>query len=167
MKTKKLFALVLPMVFILLVGLELTTQPRLAIAQEETTRLQVADSAIRQAFNSVQEAESAGANVSLLVAKLNTAGKLLADAENAYRNGSIDMVAAKTDDALAIADSVKSEALSLRDTAFVTTRDSYWATAAFTAAGVAVFLTLLSFVWRRFSRASRKKMLTLKPEVTR
>ena len=51
-------------------------------ANNETASIQAADASINQAFTNVLAAEKAGGDVTQLLAQLNTAGALLAEAEN-------------------------------------------------------------------------------------
>ena len=67
-----------------------------------------------QAFNSVLDAEKAGANVSHLLVKLNAAVELLSDAQNAYNSGNTANVTSLANNAIQIANQVNDDALNLR-----------------------------------------------------
>jgi hypothetical protein len=65
----------------------LCVYPSAAQTDQTTSKLQVANAAVNQAFNAVLDAEKAGANVTGLLAQLNVAAGILAQAENSYRTG--------------------------------------------------------------------------------
>ena len=81
------------------------------LAQTDQTAVETAGSqysAVEQAFNAVLDAEKAGANVTQLLAKLNTAGELLADAQNALNSGNnVANITSKAENATQIAVQVK------------------------------------------------------------
>jgi len=56
------------------------------VDDDAASRIEEADELVCPAFEAVLEAERAGANVSVLIVKLNEAGVFLAEAENLYRN---------------------------------------------------------------------------------
>ena len=112
-----------------------------AWADNEQASIEAAESSIRQAFVIVLEAEEAGGNVTQLLAELNVAGALLAEAENAYGIGNLNEVAAKTGNASLITQRVMSEGLNLRDAILAESQNAFWLTLAFSATG-AIVLTL-------------------------
>ena len=57
---------------------------------QTTSKLQVANTAVNQAFSAVLDAEKAGANVTDLLFQLNYAQDVLAKAENSYRIGDLN-----------------------------------------------------------------------------
>ncbi len=136
-------------------------------AQTDSTAstLQAANSAVGEAFNSVLEAEKVGGNVTQLLVRLNTAGTLLADAQNAYNSGNTANVTSLVENALQIANKVNADALNLRDVSLVESQNSFWLTLIFSVIGAIVFGGSLLFVWRRFKRYYTKKLLGSKPEV--
>ena len=139
-------------------------QTPLVLADEKAS-IETADLSINQAFISVLAAEKAGGNVTQLLTELNTAGELLAEAENAYRSGNLANVASKAENARQIADQVNSDALTLRDVSLVESQNNFWMTLAFSVVSVVVFGIVLLLVWRRFKRGYIKKLFALKPEV--
>jgi hypothetical protein len=136
-----------------------------AQTDQSATSLQAAESALGQAFNSVLDAEKAGGNVSQLLVKLNTAGALLAEAQNAYTSGKTSDVTSITANVIQIADQVNGTAVSLRDVSLVNSQNSFSLTLIFSVFGAVAFSISLLFVWRRFKRAFIKKLLGSKPEV--
>ena len=79
--TASLLAILLLSIF--LVGMH----PAVAQSTEGNSDLQAANTALGQAFTAVLNAEKAGANVTDLVARINDAANILAEAENNYRTG--------------------------------------------------------------------------------
>jgi hypothetical protein len=130
-----------------------------------TLELQAANSIVGEAFNSVLEAEKVGGNVAQLLVRLNTAGRLLADAQNAYNSGNTANVTSMVENALQIANGVNGDALNLRDASIVESQNGFWLTLTFSIVGAVVFGISLLFVWRRFRRSFMKKLLSMKPEV--
>ena len=111
------------------------------------------------------DAEKAGANVTGLLAQLNTAAGVLAQAENSFRTGDFNTAATQADSVLPIAQEVTNSAQDAKQTAVVSGQNAFWFTIAFTEIGASVFVLVLFLVWRRFKRGYKKKLLGLKPEV--
>jgi hypothetical protein len=131
----------------------------------EETSIQNANTAINQAFTNVLEAEKAGGNVTQLLTRLNTAGQLLADAQNIYQSGSLDGVTSKASSAKQMADLVNTEALTLKDASLTLTRNSFWFIVTFSVGGAIIFALFILLMWQRFRRSFIKKMMSMKPEV--
>jgi hypothetical protein len=74
-----------------------------AQTDQTASKLQAANAAVEQAFNAVLDAEKAGANVTDLLAQLNVAAGIYAEAENSYRTGDSNTAAAQADSVLPIA----------------------------------------------------------------
>ena len=129
------------------------------------SKLQAADNAVGQAFNSVLEAEKAGGNVTQLLIKLNNAGALLAEAQNAYNSGNSANVTSIAENVQQIADQVNLDATNLRNISLIESQNGFWLTLVFSVVGAVVFGLFLLFIWRRFKRAFIKKLLYAKPEV--
>ncbi len=133
-------------------------------ANNENTSIELANSSINQAFISALDAEKAGANVTRLLLKLNKAGELLAEAENAYLSGNLTIVISKAESAILLAEEVNDDALRLRDVALVESQNNYWLTLVFSVVGAFAFSIALLIVWRQFKRA-RINNLGYEPEV--
>jgi hypothetical protein len=138
-----------------------------AVAQTDQTesKLQAANSAVEQAFNAVWDAEKAGSNVTGLLAQLNDAAGILAQAENSYRTGDSSTAAAQADSVLPIATEVTTAAQDAKQTALVSGPNTFWYTIAFSEIGAIVFVLALFLVWRRFKRSYIKSLSEAKPEV--
>jgi hypothetical protein len=136
-------------------------------AQTDPTasKLQMANNAINKAFNTVLDAEKAGGNVTQLLVKLNIAGMLLAEAQNALNNGNTANITSKVENARQIATQVNGEALNLRDFSLFESQNSFWLTVSFSVVGAAAFGFSLFIVWHRFKCFYIKKLFGAKPEV--
>jgi hypothetical protein len=137
----------------------------LAQTDQAGSKLQVANTAVEQAFNAVLDAEKAGANVTGLLVQLNDVAGILAQAENSYRTGDSGTVAAKADSVLPIAQQVTAAAQSARQAATTSGKNAFWETIAFTAVGSVVFVYVLLLVWRRVKRNYIKNLSQAKPEL--
>jgi hypothetical protein len=124
-----------------------------------------ADAAVRQAFNAALDAERAGANVSGLIVRLNEAGAVLVEAEIALGDGNSSEAASKAGQCVGIAESVRTEAEALKTSALDGAQTVFWMYLTFSVVGIAVFVSVLALVWRRFKRGQVEKMLGMKPEV--
>jgi predicted PurR-regulated permease PerM len=139
--------------------------PAAAQTDQTTSKLQAANTAVNQAFTAVLDAEKAGANVTGLLAQLNTAAGFLAQAENAYRTGDLSAAATQADSVLPIAQQVTSAAQSAKQAATASGKNAFWETIAFTIIGSVVFVYVLLLVWRRVKRSYIKNLSEAKPEL--
>jgi hypothetical protein len=130
-----------------------------AFAQTDQTasKLQAANTAVEQAFNAVLDAEKAGANVTGLLAQVNDAAGILAQADNSYRTGDSNTAAAQAETVLPIAQAVTTSAQEAKSTALVSSQNAFWSTIAFTVIGAFVFVLALFLVWRWFKRSYVKR----------
>lgn len=129
------------------------------------SKLQEANTAVGQAFNAVLDAEKAGGNVTQLLTKLNTAGTILADAQNALNSVNTANITSNLENARQIANQVNDDALILRNVSLVGSQNSFLLTLSFSILGSVAFGFSLLIVWRRFKRVFIKKLLCTKPEV--
>ena len=136
-----------------------------AQTDQTASKLQAANTAVEQAFNAVLDAEKAGANVTGLLAQLNVAAGILAQAENSYRTGDSNTAAAQADSVRPIAQEVTTAAQDAKQTALVSGQNAFWSTIAFTVIGAFVFVLALFLVWRWFKRRYIKSLSEAKPEV--
>ena len=128
-------------------------------------KLQAADSALQNAFNAVLEAEKAGGNVTQLLARLNTAGENLAEAQNAYNSGNSANVTSNVENARQIAEQVNVDAVNLLNDSLIESQNNIRFTLIFSIVGAIVFGISLFLIWRRFKRAHVMKVLSMRPEV--
>jgi hypothetical protein len=136
-----------------------------AQTDQTASKLQAANTAVEQAFNAVLDAEKAGANVTSLLAQLNVAAGILAQAENSYRTGDSNTAAVQADSVLPIAQEATIVAQEAKQTAVVSGPNAFWFPIAFTEIGAIVFVLALFLVWRRFKRSYISKLHEAKPKV--
>jgi hypothetical protein len=136
-----------------------------AKASSETDNIGIANLSINQAFTSVLAAEAAGGNVTGLLATLNGAGELLAEAERGYQSGNLAGINDKANNAILIANQVNSDAATLTISSRNNSENNLLLTATFSIVGIALLLFALNLVWRRSKRGYYKKLLDSKPEV--
>lgn len=132
-------------------------------ARNERESIEAAASSLNQAFTNVLAAENAGGNVTQLLARLNGAGELLAEADNAYRSGNLSNVTSTAEDARSIADQANSDAISLLNSS--RSQNSLVLNLVFSVSGAIVFTAVLLLVWRHVKHDYMKKLLSSKPEV--
>jgi hypothetical protein len=135
-------------------------------ADDASSSVKSADSDLGLAFNATLDAERASANVSGLIASLNAAGGLLDEAEVALAEGNSSGAASMADQCIVIAESVQSEAGTLKASASAQARTTFWTYLTFSVVSSAAFTVALLLVWRRFKRGYLRKMLSMKPTVT-
>lgn len=133
---------------------------------QTSSKLQAANTAVNQAFDAVLAAEKAGANVTGLLAQLNDAAGILAQAENSYRTGDNNAALAQADSVLPIAQEVSVAAQEAKQTASVTNQNAIWSTVGFTVIGAFVFASVLFLVWRWFKKRYINTLIQTKPEVS-
>lgn len=134
-------------------------------ASEETISIETANASINNAFVNVLEAKKAGGNVTDLLIRLDTAGDLLAKAENTLKSGSTANVTASAESARQIANQINDDAIKLRNSSLAPSEFNNWITIAFSAIGVTVFTIVLLVVWKLFKRRYMNRLLGMKPEV--
>lgn len=138
----------------------------LVLAENGRSSLESAEASVNQAYVAVLAAERAGGNVSGLLVQFNVAAGLLAEAENAYRFGSPNLVSAKAGEAITIANAVQNEASRLKEASLAGAQTAFWLTLVFSIVGAVVFSVILFYLWRWFKRFYVKRMLNMKPELT-
>ena len=136
-----------------------------AKASGEADNIGIANLSVNQAFTNVLAAEAAGGNVTDLLSKLNGAGELLAEAERSYQSGNLFGINDKANNAILIANQVKSEAATLTISSRNNSENNFLLTATFSIVGIAFLLFALNLIWRRSKRGYYKKLLDSKPEV--
>jgi hypothetical protein len=132
--------------------------------QDASGQVADADQALRTAFNSVVDAEQHGANVSVLLFRLDGAGGNLTLAEMALAAGNFS-------DAVSLAGVCRSEAVSVDADAVALGNDAvvaagyWWMMVVFSVVGSVVFVVVLVFVWRRLKAGYLKRVMGSRPEV--
>lgn len=133
----------------------------------ETRSVEAANFALNTAFVNVLAAEEAGGNVTELLARLNSAGKLLAEAENTQKSGGTTNVVANAESARQIADQVNKDAIRLLNSSLAQSEIIFWSTIALSTTGAIVLTLVLCIIWKQFKRRYMNRLLGLKPEVAK
>lgn len=136
------------------------------VADQVLPKVAEAEIAVGQAFSAVLDAEQAGANVTGLLARLNDAAALLAQAEMALRTGDANAAVDNATGALSIASEVKAEAVYAKASALVADDNALQSTITFSVVGAVTFVLALLLVWHRLRHRYVKNLLHSKPEVT-
>jgi CHASE3 domain sensor protein len=139
--------------------------PSIAQTDQAASKLQAANTAVNQAFNAVLDAETTGANVTDLLAQINTVYGILAQAENSYRTGDTIAASTQADSVLPIAQQVTLDAQNAKQNAIASNQNANMSTIALTVIGVFVFVLVLFLVWHKFKRTYIKSLSEAKPEV--
>jgi hypothetical protein len=138
----------------------------LAQTDQTASKLQAANAAVNLAFNTVLDAEKAGANTTDLLTQLNKAQDILAQAENSYRTGDNNTATAKADSVLPIAQEVTIAAQNAKQTATASAPNRYWFPIALTEIATIIFIIALFLIWRQFKQHYISKLREAKPEAT-
>jgi len=136
-----------------------------AQTDQTASKLQVANTAVNQAFSAVLDAEKAGANVTDLLSQLSNADSVLAGAENSYRTGNLNQAGIQADSVLPIAQQITASAQTAKHTATVNSQNAFYTTIVLTVIGSVVFVFVLFMVWRRFKRRYIENLSGAKPEL--
>lgn len=143
----------------LLFILALSFYAELGLVAGQNTNLNAASDAINNAFDTLSAAEKAGADVGSLVTQLNSASRLLSEAENSYRNGDTNAVKSKTSSAVIIARQVTAAAQTAKDKAESAGQSVFWSTLGLTIIGVSVLGLVLMLVWRFIRHRYAEKLV--------
>lgn len=155
-------------VFLLMLGIALLLNSGCSAYCTENdgiSKLVAAEESVFQAFERLLEAEESGANVSVLNARLNEAGNLLAEAEILCRNGNAHEAVGLAHQAVMIANDVQSQALELKNSTLKNKQDLLRFSLTCSLVGISVFLWVLFFAWKLFRRVYARRILRMKPEV--
>jgi succinate dehydrogenase hydrophobic anchor subunit len=152
------------LVFLALISVTFCVKCVFAEVDQSSLKVAEAENAVDLAFSAVLGAEHAGANVTDLLARLNYAGELLAQAEIAVRKED-SSAGAKADGTVSIANEVEAAAVAAEKEALDDALNGFWSSVAFSVVGVVVFVLALFLVWSRFRRRYHGGLLEAKPEV--
>jgi len=129
--------------------------------------IEEAEGVMASSYRAVLEAEGAGANVSGLLARMNEAGELLAQAQVSYRLGDFDGAARSADLCGEIGEGVMVEALGLRDLAVLEAGQRFRWTMMGSMLGVVIVVGASFLGWRIFKLRYCRRVLGMKPEVAK
>ena len=136
-----------------------------ATYKEAADRIAEAEDSLRGAFNTVVDAEHAGANVSVLAQRLNQAGASLGRARGYLTVGNYSGALSFADNCKSLAGGVGSDAVALKGDA-VAAAGNWWVPVVISVAGSVVVIIAMFAVWRWFKRGYLKRVLGSRPEVT-
>lgn len=134
-------------------------------ADEASTSIGDAETAIRQAFNATLDAERAGVNVTGLLSLLDEAGLDLSMAEAASKGGNDSGVADLVGACKTLTDSVDTDALALKSST-AGWFSSFSQAFEIGLVGAGLFAVVLLLTWRWFKRYYNRKLLGSRPGVT-
>ena len=117
-----------------------------------TTSIERAENALVSAYQAVLEVEQVGANVSGLLAKLNEAGELLANAHMAYRLEDFDNATSSANQSKDVGVEVENEAYELKNSAWHENIQRLWLTIMGSVLGVILVASGSFWVWRFLKR---------------
>jgi hypothetical protein len=119
---------------------------------------------LQAAFVTVSDAEKAGANVSGFIARLDGAGNELTSAQAALDAGDYSEAVSLAASVKGLADALAVDAGALRNDALAHA-SRWWVTVLVSVVGSASLAVVLLFLWRRYKRFYRDKLLGRVPEV--
>jgi len=133
-------------------------------AEDATAAVASANRALQAAFVTVSDAEKAGANVSGFIARLDGAGNELTSAQAALDAGDYSEAVSLAASVKGLADALAVDAGALRNDALAHA-SRWWVTVLVSVVGSASLAVVLLFLWRRYKRFYRDKLLGRVPEV--
>ena len=134
-------------------------------ATETPSELTDADNALKQAFAAVLEAEQAGANVTVLLGRLNEGANLLAQAEMAYRVGDVSEAVDKAAGVFVIASEVEMDTVRASGLASISGQIAVWMTVGISIVAGSYFVFFMFWIWTWFKQNYIKNQLNSRLEV--
>lgn len=133
-------------------------------ADDVPSEVDQADSAIAEALVAVAEAERAGANVSVLLVRLDDANVLLAEARNALRRGDYGDASLLAGQALGVVEGLLEEAGSLKLAAESDRQGRLVWMASLSGLGLVVLFVVSLLGWRLLRRRHIGQIMVMRPE---
>jgi len=144
----------------------LVVSPALAASSEEAqVAIGTAESRMSTAYESVLEAERAGANVSSLLLRLNNGSALLSKAQMQYRIGNFSEAVDFANQCFDSLNGIENEANELRDSAVIERKQRMLISAVGSTFAIGAVFYAGFFGWRFFKDKYCKRVLKMKPEV--
>lgn len=159
MSTLKLFAVIL-ILFAFVFPIFTFTTPASSTEDIAVSAINRAEEVIALAYQSVLEAEKAGANVSGLLTQLNVAGQLLAEARTSYRLEDFDRAVRSANLCYENGEKVRFDAQRLKDLATKDGRQLFWWTTVGSIVGVGAVIFGGFLGWQLFKRRYFQRMGT-------
>ena len=138
--------------------------PFVIAASDEEAAVADADAALRGAYRACLDAEAAGANVSLLLVRLNEAGVEFTGARVALASGNSSGAMNRAGLCKNLAEAVSVDAGTLRADALARA-EGWWVTVVFGVVGAGVFVCVLFLGWRWFRRYYMCRFMESRPQV--
>lgn len=132
---------------------------------EASSAIIEAERDLGSAYALVAEAEGSGANVSVLLRRLGSAGDFLSEAYFAFRAGDYGNASLLTIECKHVIEGVAGEATDLKAEAEKTYSNSVLLTASGSAVGLVLLLLLGFFGWKFLKRRYFRRVLNMKPQV--
>jgi hypothetical protein len=137
-----------------------------AIGQPDAEEMLIkAENDLSSAYDSVAEADFAGANISDLLNKLGLAGDLLADANNSYRVGNYEKAYLFAMNCSDTVHNIVYEASTLKSDAEKAYSQKLMFNVWVSSIGLSVLFVLSLFGWRFLKKKFLKQVLEMKPQV--
>ena len=127
--------------------------------------LRMAEQDLGSAFVAVAEAEGAGADVSVLLDKLDAAGVFLSEAHSAFKVGNYESAFSFAVACSSAVEGLVGEGAHLKVDAEIAHNASLFLTLIVSGIGVGVVLVCAFFGWRFLKRRYFRRVLDMKPEV--
>ena len=153
------------MVFLVLFSVEFVSLGFAVSYDEATVSLEQAEQDLGSAFAKVAAAESAGADISILLDKLEVAGSFISDARLALKIGDYDSVFSSAVSCSNTVNSVVEDAERLSVDAEIDHRARLTTTMVVSGFGVCLLVVFGLYGWRLLKRWYFKRVLKMKPEV--
>jgi len=134
-------------------------------AVDANLALTEAESKLNVAFESVAEAEAAGANTENLLSQIKVAGDLISEAHFAFRAGDYETAVSLAAECSSSIEGLVLEAVNLTSEAEEERLNSLILTVAGSGTGLVLLIILGIVGWSTFAKSDRERLLKMKPEV--
>lgn len=152
-------------IFLLIITTSLGIQVKSSYTQDVDVQLEELNESVNQAFINVLAVEQSGGDITLLLQKLNTAGGLLAEAQNAYASGDSTTTSSNIETAQKILDQVNIEANALLEESLAISKNNTLITLLLSIFCSAIFIIILKLLWNKFKGSYTQRILGSKPEI--
>jgi hypothetical protein len=132
---------------------------------EASEAINQADRDLRSAFSAVAGAEVAGADVSVLLGELESAGDFLSEAFVAFRTGDYENASLFAMECRNIVEGISEDGLRLKANAESAQRNKFFLTAAGSGVGLVLLLVFGYLGWRFLKRWYFRRLLSMIPQV--
>ena len=134
-------------------------------SEEAINAISQAEMDLGSAYTSIVEAEGAGADVSVLLSKLNTAGVFLSEAYSEYRSADYENAGSLALECIHAVDGISDDAVRLKADSERARSDVLTLSAALSGVGLVLLLVFGFLGWRFLKRWYFRQVLKKKPQV--